>query len=167
MFTMHHCLSTLVVRRPPWEPETQGSNHTWSWSSHISDLDIGALLATYQTPGSVLGLVGPVSICCDYVNNYRCQEACHGEFPEVDPNSLAFRWDIKFEGQFNDDGYNNRNNTERRTLGFSTTFSPRCKLSTIHMFKWPKRNHLQITCSAVDAYHEQRVMYPWCKRTAQ
>ena len=39
-------------------------------SSHTSDLEIGIPVATRQVPGvigSVLGLVGPVSVYCDWV----------------------------------------------------------------------------------------------------
>ena len=39
-------------------------------SSHTSDLNIGAPVATCQVPGvigSALGLVGPVSVYCDWV----------------------------------------------------------------------------------------------------
>ena len=59
----------LVVRRPPRERKILGSNPAcagiFSGSSHTCDLNIGTPVATL--PGSVLGLVGPVSVYCDWV----------------------------------------------------------------------------------------------------
>ena len=44
-------------------------DYAWG-SSHTSDLNIGTPVATLQEPGvtgSALGLVGPVSVYCDWV----------------------------------------------------------------------------------------------------
>ena len=64
----------LVVRRLPRERKIPGSNpacaRIFSESSHTSDLNIGTPVATLQAPGdigSALGLVGPVSVYCDWV----------------------------------------------------------------------------------------------------
>ena len=69
-----HRLVGLVVRRPPRERKVPGSNPAcggiFSGSSHTSDLNIGAPVLTCQAPGvigSALGLVGPVSVYCDWV----------------------------------------------------------------------------------------------------
>ena len=66
----------LVVRRPPRERKIPGSNPAcagiFSGSSHTCDLNIGTPVAC-QAPGvigSALGLVGPVSVYCDWV---RCK----------------------------------------------------------------------------------------------
>ena len=64
----------LEVRRPSRERKVPGSNPAcagiFSGSSHTSDLNIGTPVATL--PGawryrSALGLVGPVSVYCDWV----------------------------------------------------------------------------------------------------
>ena len=62
----------LVVRRPPRERKIPGSNPActgiFSGSSHASDLKIGTPVATLPgVIGSALGLVGPVSVYCDWV----------------------------------------------------------------------------------------------------
>ena len=62
----------LVVRRPPRERKIPGSNLACAWmfsgSSHTSDLQIGTPVATLPgVIGSALGLVGPVSVFCDWV----------------------------------------------------------------------------------------------------
>ena len=58
----------LVVRRPPRERKIPGSNPAcagiFSGSSHTSDSKIGTPVATL---GSALGLVGRVSVYCDWV----------------------------------------------------------------------------------------------------
>ena len=70
----HHRLVGLVVRRPPPDRKIPGSNPAcagiFSGSSHTSDLKIGIPVATCKAPGvigSALGLVGPVSVYCDWV----------------------------------------------------------------------------------------------------
>ena len=59
----------LVVRCPPRERKVPGSNPACAGiflgSSHTSDSKIGTPVATL--PGSGLGLVGPVSVYCDWV----------------------------------------------------------------------------------------------------
>ena len=64
------------LRRPPRERKIPGSNparaEIFPGSSHTSDLNIGTPLANVpcRAPGvigSVLGLVGPVSVYCDWV----------------------------------------------------------------------------------------------------
>ena len=71
-----HRLVGLVVRRPPRERKIPGANPAcagiFSGSSHTCDLKIGTPVATLPgawryTKGSALGLVGPVSVYCDYV----------------------------------------------------------------------------------------------------
>ena len=64
----------LVVRRPPRERKVPSSNPAcagiFSESSPTSDLKIGAPVATLPGAwcfGSALGLVGPVSVYCDWV----------------------------------------------------------------------------------------------------
>ena len=64
----------LVVRRPPREQNIPGSNPActgiFAGSSHTSDLKIGTPWLPCQAPGvigSALGLVGPVSVYCDWV----------------------------------------------------------------------------------------------------
>ena len=68
-----HRLVVLVVRRPPRERKVPGSNPAcagiFSGSSRTSDLNIGTPVAN-PAPGyigSALGLVGPVSVSCDWV----------------------------------------------------------------------------------------------------
>ena len=64
-----------VARRPPRERKIPGSNLAWadifSGSSHTSDLKKMALQwLPCQAPGVIgpaLGLVGPVSVYCDWV----------------------------------------------------------------------------------------------------
>ena len=62
-----------MVRRPPRERKIPGSNPActgiFSGSSHTSDFKIGTPVATLAPGviGSVLGLVGPVSVYCDWV----------------------------------------------------------------------------------------------------
>ena len=62
----------LVVMRPPRERKILGSNPAcagiFSGTSHTSDLKIGTPVATLPgVIGSELGLVGPVSVYCDWV----------------------------------------------------------------------------------------------------
>ena len=66
------CLVGLVVRRPPRERKVPGSNPAcdgiFSGSSHTCDLNIGTPVATLPgVIGSALGLVGLVSVYCDWV----------------------------------------------------------------------------------------------------
>ena len=65
-------LLALWLRRPPLERKIPGSNPAcagiFSGSSHTSDIKIGTPVATLPgVIGSVLGLVGPVSVYCDWV----------------------------------------------------------------------------------------------------
>ena len=69
-----HRLVGLVVRRPPRDRKIPGSNPAgagiFSGSSHTSDFKIGTPVLPCQAPGvigSALGLVGPVSVYCDWV----------------------------------------------------------------------------------------------------
>ena len=71
---LRHRLVGLVVRRPPREQKIPGSNPAcdgiFPGSSHTSDLKICTPVAARQAPGiigSALGLVGPVSVYCDWV----------------------------------------------------------------------------------------------------
>ena len=64
----------VVVRRPPRERKIPGSNlacaEIFPGSSHTSDLKLALQWLPCQAPGvlgSVLGLVGPVSVYCDWV----------------------------------------------------------------------------------------------------
>ena len=74
VFLSEYRLVGLVVRRPPRERKIPGSNPAcdgiFSWSSHTSDSKIGTPVATL--PGAwryrvSTGLVGPVSVYCDWV----------------------------------------------------------------------------------------------------
>ena len=104
-----HRLVGLVVRRPPRERKIPGSNPAcagiFSGSSHTSDLKIGTPVATCQAPdavGSELGLVGPVSVYCDWVR-WKVWSATfisvwqHVNLSEqIRPwDTLACCWDIK------------------------------------------------------------------------
>ena len=67
-------LVDLVVKAFPSRAEDPGFEsrlrRDFSGSSHISDLKVALQLLPCQAPGftgSVLGLVGPVSLYCDWV----------------------------------------------------------------------------------------------------
>ena len=98
----------LWLRRPPRERKIPGSNPAcdgiFSGSSHTSDLKTGTPV-TCQAPdviGSVLGLVGPVSVYCDWVR-WKVWPATsismwqHVKLSEqVRPwDTLACCWDVK------------------------------------------------------------------------
>ena len=76
MFVMFdkHRLVGLVVKTSAWRAEDPGFEsrlrRDFSWSSHTSGLKIGTPVVPCQAPGdmgSALGLVGPVSVYCDWV----------------------------------------------------------------------------------------------------
>ena len=80
---LHDRLVGLVVRRPSRERKIPGSNpacdRIFGGSSHNSDLKIGTPGVTLPgVIGSALGLIGPVSVCCDWVryNFYLSVVAC-------------------------------------------------------------------------------------------
>ena len=73
---LSQCTASLAkwLRRPPRERKITGSNPAcagiFPGSSHTSDLKIGIQWLPCQVLGvigSVLGLVGPVSVYCDWV----------------------------------------------------------------------------------------------------
>ena len=71
---LSHCLVGLVVKVSASRAEDPGfKSHLcqdFSGFSHTSDLKIGTSVAPLSPPGvlgSVLGLVGPVSVYCDWV----------------------------------------------------------------------------------------------------
>ena len=81
---LYHRTASLCLGRPPRWPSgygvrlesgrSQSSNPACDWifpgSSHTSDLKIGTQWLPCQAPGgigSMLGLVGPVSVYCDWV----------------------------------------------------------------------------------------------------
>ena len=71
---IQHCLAGLVVKASALGAEDPGFESRlrqgFSGLSHTSDLKIGTPMAILQAPGisgSVLGLVGPVSVYCDWV----------------------------------------------------------------------------------------------------
>ena len=68
------CLVSLVVKASISRPKDPGFKSCLHWdfsgSSHTSDLKIGTPVAACHVPGiigSVLGLVGPVSVYCDWM----------------------------------------------------------------------------------------------------
>ena len=69
----------------------------------------------------------------------------------------------------NNNNNNNNNRTERRYSRFFTIFSQRRELSPTRMFKWPRRNCVQIACKTSSAYHVQNVVLcaTWYEGTAQ
>ena len=72
--TLPDRLAGLVVKASASRAEDPGFEsrfrRDFSGSSHTSDSEIGTPAATFQAPGvigSALGLVGPVSVYCDWV----------------------------------------------------------------------------------------------------
>ena len=66
--------------------------------------------------------------------------------------------------------YNDNNNRiQRRYSRFFTISSQRRELSPTRTLKWPRRNHVQITCNTSSAYHVQHVVLraTWYEGTAQ
>ena len=71
---VYYCLVGLVVRRPPRERKILGSNHTCARIFRGRVIPVTQKFALQWLPcqapgviGSVLGLVGPVSVYCDWV----------------------------------------------------------------------------------------------------
>ena len=64
---------------------------------------------------------------------------------------------------------NDNNSIQRCSSRFFTISSLRRELSPTGMFKWPGRNHVQITCNTSSAYHVQHVVLcaMWYEKTAQ
>ena len=58
----------------------------------------------------------------------------------------------------NNNNNNNNNRIPRRNSRFFTISSLCCELSLTRAPKWPGRNHEQITCKTLSAYHVQHVM---------
>ena len=72
---------------------------------------------------------------------------------------------------YNNNNNNNNNNNcfQRRSLRFLTVSSQRHELSPTRTLKWPRCNHVQITCNTSSAYHVQHVILcaTWYEGTAQ
>ena len=68
LFLLTHRLVGLVVKASASRAEDPVYDGIFPGSSHTSDLQIGTQVLPCQAPdvvGSVLGLVGPVSVYCD------------------------------------------------------------------------------------------------------
>ena len=99
----------LVVRCPARERKILGSNPAgggiFSGSSHTSDFKLALQWLPCQAPGvigSALGLVGPVSVCCDWVRWKVWSAASISVWQQVKLSvqirpwdTLACCWDVK------------------------------------------------------------------------
>ena len=67
-------------------------------------------------------------------------------------------WSFHLTNEKKKNNNHNNNRIHRCNSRFLTISSLCCELSPTHMLKWPQRNHVQITCNTLSAYHVQHVV---------